>query len=160
MQSITRSFIERTFSLFITLFVLFWASIPIHEAFHYLAAKSLGVQTTINLNWEASGTISFDTIPTKVHRDIISLAGGIGTGLLFSFLWYVSCKQMKHTIWEIDNSFSFCLLSLYQFFYTPLDYFNLWQNQFLILIISLLAISVSFIIYGKKLITWLFVLKE
>jgi len=145
MQKITRSFIERIFSLFITLFILFWASIPIHEAFHYLAAKSLGVQTTINLNWEASGTISFDTFPTEIQRNIISLAGGIGTGLLFSLLWYVSCKQMKYTIWEIDDAFSFCLLSLY---------------QFLILIVSLLAISVSLIIYGKKLFTWLFILKE
>lgn len=135
----------------VVLIVLLWASVSIHEAFHQLVARSLGVEMRIEVWWGATGIAYFMSPSTEAQRVVIGFAGGVGTALVMGILWLVSALQARYSRWELDMAVSAFFVMMIQLVYAPFDGLSPHSTVWLPAIIAGAATT---IVYGNRWLQW------
>ena len=147
--------LEKLLSVAFSLAIFGWIAAPMHEGFHLLVSKSLGVGGRIDLAWGGYGTFQPDG-PLPLGSDVLMrLAGGVGTGLVFLVLWALAAFQLKHTNWELDDASALLLVALMQFAYAPIDAFWVGGPWWVITASALAAVGGTGVVYGKRLMRWI-----
>ena len=145
--------IQKLTALGITLFVIAFFSVGVHEQFHVLGASLVGIDSYARYTWTGGYVVALST-PDEAQRQVIRVAGGLGTAALLMVLWYLAHRQTKYTDWELDDALSFLLIATWQFTYAWFDGTHLafWGN----ILGALTGLAVCSLVYGRKLIAWLY----
>lgn len=146
--------LEKLLSFSFSLAIYGWVAAPVHEGFHLLVSKSLGTGGRIDLAWGGYGMFQPDVALSVGSDMLMRLAGGVGAGLVFLVLWTLAAYQLKYTTWELDDASSLLLVALMQFAYAPIDAFWPAAPWWLITGSALVALGVTGVIYGKRLVRW------
>ena len=139
----------------------FFMATAIHEQFHNLASRTLGLDGYVKFSlWGVSYFYYAQGVaPTFTQDLIVRLAGGLGTALLFGLLWGFSHWQGMYSEWEIDTSFIFGVITIFQVIYAmcePLSTLWAWSQ----LVGILFGIGLCSYLYGIKLMRWLYLIPE
>lgn len=138
------------------LFVYFWLSQHAHEVFHALAAQAVNIPGHIIVwQWGFRGRFIYEATPTVFQDIVIGLAGGLGVALLFGLLWANAHWQGQYSEWELDAASVFVIIAIVNLFYAPSEVFRTWWEPSQV-IGALLAAAALMLLYGKRLLDWLF----
>ena len=150
-----RRFLEFALSFMLSLVVWMWVATPMHEGFHYLVAKSLGVKGIISLTWSASGFFTYIDTPTQFQDVVIGLAGGLGSAIVLGLLWVLAQYQTRYTTWEMDDAASLLIVVVAQAVYAPFDAWWPAAAFYGIGVGFLVGIIVAGLMYGKRVLDFL-----
>ena len=148
--------LRRLLGLAIQIVLLGWFAAGVHEMFHYLVGKSLGIPGSIDFTWGGLGLYQPLVYLGPLENALVGLAGGVGTGLVFGGLWLVSHFQLKASLSEVDNTVSFFLIAAMNLVYAPFDAWHsypvpLWSLAF-VLVLPLVAAGW---LYWDELLGWM-----
>ncbi|MDP2719574.1 MAG: hypothetical protein Q8P44_07080 [Dehalococcoidia bacterium] len=153
-----RKRIEKLLSIIFSLFLFTLLVTGIHEQFHFITARAFGIEGYVTFtSWSGGGYFHYPdgATPTFFQDSIIGLAGGIGTALILSGLWYFATRQAKYTTWELDDCLALQILMVHQLVYAPFDAwgrsFAAWGSN----IGMLVAFVIAVLVYGKRIFSWL-----
>ena len=104
-----------------------YLSLSLHEIGHLLTARALGVAAHIDYTWLGGTTILDGPVGPGQYR-LITLAGGLLLGLVASFLWYVSHKQLSQSLSEVDTAWAWGVIALWNLIYAFFDGYKPWVH--------------------------------
>lgn len=110
-------FVSRMVLLFIEICVFYFMAVAIHEEFHMLMGNTLGVEGYVVFNidvahyyWQQPNNIVFSAL--------VSLAGGLGSGLIFFILYQMFNLKYKDNGSYQMEMFTFLAISIWQIVYS------------------------------------------
>lgn len=151
-----RKYLEKVLSLVFGLILYTLLITGIHEQFHFLMAKALGVggYVTFNYGWGGYFNFAAGVVLTPLQNFLVRIAGGIGTGIVLGGLWYLAFFQTKYTIWELDDTFVLFVLALGQLFYAFAELLPSNLIQYGGGLSFALAVGIGVLLYGKAVLIW------
>jgi len=149
-----RKTLEKLGSLIFSLLLFGYLATGVHEQFHMLAANALGLAGHVDfLGW--TGWFIYDQTPTAAQDILIGFAGGIGTAIIFGLGWFVSSRQLKYTVWELDDTAALMILAISEFIYSFFDAFDRYWAGLGGGVGMVVAFAIALAIYSKRILNWL-----
>ena len=147
-------FLAKVIPMLVMLFVLAILAVPLHEAAHQLVGNTLSsTQGYVIFTW--AGGMYYQFPLTPLQDFLTRIAGGLFQALLFGIAWGMSAWQARYSKWELDTCAVFGMLTVGYFVYAWFDGLGAWID-YGALIGIVAAIAVCGVLYGKKLLSWIF----
>lgn len=154
----TSTYAWRWAALIGQLFIYAWMLSGVHEKAHYVVADWFNNAKEVTFTFWG-GHFNYLRPPTMAEDILVSLAGGLITGLLFGVLWWISHRQSRQSLSEIDTTAIFLMIAVLELIYGVAEAVFpgiRWLKEWNVPLSMGIITALLGVFYRRKLAAWLF----